>query len=82
MRSLRRNKKRGILADALFYLGFYIVLFNYNIYEQTNTLINDGVKRCKKNYTFNFTSMSIGGFVQLPPVFSGDLVRVLFRSLS
>ena len=43
-------------------------------------LIDDGDK--KQNYTRSFTSSSMGGVVQLPPVGSGDLWRVLFSSLS
>jgi hypothetical protein len=37
--------------------------------EQMNLHINDG----NGHHTFSFTSSSMGGDVQFPPVFSGDL---------
>ena len=38
------------------------------INEPMNRNIYDVVGRCKKIYTFNFTSISIGGLVQFAPV--------------
>ena len=51
--------EKASLQDASFYATII-----YNIDVPMNRDINDGNDRCKKNYTFNFTSISIGGLVQ------------------
>lgn len=57
--------------------GLIISIINVTM----NLHIDDGSKGYK-NYTLNFTSSSMGGEVQFPPVPNGDLRLVFFSSLS